>query len=122
MSVDGASCNCQITMSVFFRFQDAWPSGIQCQPCHMMFTDQSEINAHYDTAHAQTTSKVKREAPGARFACEICGRKSTTKQTLKHHLAAVHGVGDVKTFQCSVCSRVFNDKSNLARHIKTKHQ
>ena len=82
----------------------------------MMFTDQSAINAHYDTAHAAG------ENPNAKFSCDVCGKKVTTKQSLRQHMATMHGMGDVKTYQCDVCSRVFNDKSNLRAHVRKVHK
>ena len=92
-----------------------WPSCIQCQLCHMTFSDQSAINAHYDTVHSVT------ENPKARFGCEVCDKKFTSKTSLKQHLAFTHSIGDAKTFQCDICSRVFNYKSHLTRHIKSVH-
>ena len=85
----------------------------------MMFSDQSAISAHYDTAHAQSSGRP--EHPDARYGCEVCGRKFTRKYDLKTHLSAVHGVGDVKTFQCDLCSRVFKRKGDLERHVQNVH-
>ena len=82
----------------------------------MMFSDQSAINAHYDTAHAQHT---KRREPT--FECDVCGKKVTTKYSLKQHMSIAHGVGDVQKFECDVCSYVTKDKSNLRKHVKNKH-
>ena len=83
----------------FVCFQVWTPmTGIQCQICHMMFTDQAAINAHYDTAHATTA-----DHPEAIHECEVCGRKFVHKSDLKRHLSTVHGVGGVKSFQCNVC-------------------
>ena len=69
----------------------------------MTFSDQSAIIAHYDTAHAQSSSSSRPEHPDARHECEVCGRKFVYKTHLKRHLSTVHGVGDVKTFKCGVC-------------------
>ena len=99
-----------------------WPPGIQCQICHVMFSDQSAISAHYDTAHSQSSRPPRPEHPDARYECEVCGRKFTEKGNLKKHMSTVHGVGDVKTFQCDICSRVFKEKSKLARHKKAVHK
>ena len=100
-----------------------WSSGgIQCQICHMTFSDQSAISAHYDTAHAQSSSRPPRpEHPDARYECEVCGRKFIRKLNLKQHLSSVHGVGDVKTFQCDVCSYVAKQKGHLKRHLMYVH-
>ena len=88
----------------------------------MMFSDQSAISAHYDTAHAQSSSRPPRpEHPDARHECEVCGRKFVEKYHLKNHLSTVHGVGEVRTFQCDVCSRVFKEKGALTRHLNIVH-
>ena len=102
-------------------FLQIWSSGIQCQICHVTFSDQSAISAHYDTAHAQSSSSTKPEHPDARYECEVCGRKFTLKFNLKRHVATLHSVGDVKTFQCDVCSRVFKWKGALTRHFNIVH-
>ena len=85
-----------------------------------MFSDQSAISAHYDTAHAESGGKP--EHPDARHGCEVCGRKFTRKYDLKTHLSAVHDVGDVKTFHCNICSRVFKRKHVLEYHLKNVHK
>ena len=98
----------------------AWMGSIQCQICHMMFNDQSAISAHYGTAHAQSGGRP--DHPDARHACEVCGKKVTTKHSLKQHMANTHGIGDVMTFQCDICSKAFNQKSSLLRHLRLKHK
>ena len=101
-------------------FVQVWPPGIQCQICHMTFSDQSAISAHYDTAHAQSSGKP--EHPDARHECEVCAKKFTKKGNLKAHLSTIHGVGDVKTFECDVCSKVFKEKGNLTKHLQRVHK
>ena len=96
-----------------------WPPGIHCQLCHMAFEDQSAINAHYDTAHGDTARARRGEGT---YECELCGKKLSEKRWLKHHMATMHGVGDVKTFQCDICSHVFNHKGNLSVHMKRVHK
>ena len=88
----------------------------------MTFNDQSAINAHYDTAHAQSTGHSRPERPDARHECEVCGRKFTVKRSLSKHLLAVHGVGGIQTFQCDVCSQLFREKSSLRRHMAAAHE
>ena len=94
--------------------------GIQCQICRMMFSDQSAISAHYDTAHAQSSGS-RPEHPDARHECEVCGRKFTEKHHLRRHLSTVHGVGDFQSFQCNVCSYVSKHKHNLKTHLSRVH-
>ena len=84
-----------------------------------MFSDQSAINAHYDTAHTDTTRAKRGE--GA-YECDVCGKKFVVSNTLKRHLATVHGVGDVKTFQCELCPRVFSRKDVLYTHVRNVHK
>ena len=98
----------------------AWTTGIQCQICHMRFLDQSAINAHYDAVHTGTTPRAR--AGEGTHACDVCERRFSSKGYLRHHLAAVHGVGKARIFKCDVCSREFNVKSNLSAHIKRLHK
>ena len=87
----------------------------------MMFSDQSAINAHYDTAHSSKTTRRAKRGEGA-HECEVCCKKFTEKAKVRRHLATIHGIGDVKTFQCDVCLRVFNRKDNLREHVKKVHK
>ena len=105
---------------IYLICQQARTWDIQCQICYMTFSDQSAISAHYDTAHAQSSSS-RPEHPDARYECDVCYRKFTQKGSLKVHLSTVHGVGDVKTFQCDVCSKIFTHKSSLKLHLSTVH-
>ena len=66
-------------------------------------------------------SRGRREHPGAKHACDVCGRSFTEKFTLRRHLSSIHGVGDVKTFPCGTCSKVFKYKHHLKAHMKKKH-
>ena len=104
---------------MLFVFQ-SWPTGIQCQLCHMMFSDQSAITAHYDVAHSDTTRRAK---PGeGTHACDRCDKKFASKSSLAVHFRAVHAVGDVKTFKCDDCSKVFKYKHVLVRHVANVHK
>ena len=94
-------------------------TAIQCQICYMRFLDQSAINVHYETAHIGTSPRA-RPGEGA-HACEHCDKRYTSKQSLRHHLATSHGVGETRKFECDLCSRVFGQKSHLNRHIKQVH-
>ena len=86
----------------------------------MMFLDQSAISAHYNTAHGNTTTRAR---PGeGSHACDVCGRKYAQKDKLKLHMADVHGIGELKTFECHLCQRVFKHKHHLKSHLKRVHK
>ena len=83
----------------------------------MMFSDQSAINAHYDTAHAQGSDN-----PNAKYECTVCGKKVTSKKSLKQHMTNVHGLGEKRSFSCDLCSYVTSYKHDLNRHVKIVHK
>ena len=83
----------------------------------MTFSDQSEISAHYDTAHAQSSDK-----PNAKFECTVCGKKVTSKRSLEQHMTSVHGLGEKRSFSCDLCSYVTSYKTALNRHTRTVHK
>ena len=99
---------------VCFQFQ---PSGIKCQLCYMTFNDQSAINAHYDTVHAQGSDN-----PNAKYECTVCGKKVTSKRSLEQHKTNAHGLGDKRSFSCDLCDYVTSYKHHLARHVRTVHK
>ena len=118
-SGDNHLSQCDRLKNASLLLLQTWPPGIQCQICHMTFSDQSAISAHYDTAHAQSSGRP--EHPDARHECEVCGRKFTAKKHLYRHMRTVHRVGDVKTFKCDICSKTFTQKSSLKSHLETVH-
>ena len=110
---------CDIVLTINIPVLQALTIGLQCQICHVMFLDQSAINAHYDTAHTGTFQRAK---PGeGAHACDVCDKRFSSKPYLRHHMAKSHGVGEVEKFQCDLCSRVFGHKSHLNRHIRQIH-
>ena len=98
----------------------AFRPGIQCQLCHVTFSDHSALSVHYDTAHAQSSSRPQH--PDARYECEVCGKRYMARSKLKLHMADVHGIGELKTFQCDYCEKVFKQKVHLKSHMKFKHK
>ena len=101
-------------------FQEWFPSDIQCQLCPMMFSDQSSLSNHYETAHSDSSRRAK---PGdGMYECEVCGKKFTVNGNLKRHMSTIHAVGDVRTFPCALCSRSFSQKAHLTRHMKQVHK
>ena len=81
-----------------------------------MFSDHSALGAQYDTAHATGPSTERRHE------CELCGKKYVKKQALKLHMADVHGIGKLKTFQCDYCATAFKQKVHLQGHMKSMHK
>ena len=113
-----------ISLSLKNVLQDLM-SSVQCQLCPMTFSDQSAISAHYNTVHVRSNTRAppppRPEHPDAKYPCDICGRKFVAKRKVKLHQAAVHGVGDVKTFQCNECWKIFKRKGDLKRHLLRIH-
>ena len=103
-----------------FWFQ-TWPADVhaQCQLCLMTFSDESAISAHYDTAHAQRSSR--REHPDASYECKVCGKKFTRMNILKRHLATVHSA-DRARHECHDCGRKFTNKRKMKLHVRTAHK
>ena len=101
----------------------AWPPGIECQICHMTFSDQSAIIAHYGTKHGQPTRRRRSERGTGSQKCDICGMKFAAKSQLRFHQANAHGIDDTPpSFKCDLCSRQFNHKTVLKRHLAAVHR
>ena len=52
------------------------------------------------------------------FPCQQCGKKFTTKSSLKVH-ARLHG-GE-KTYHCEICPKSFNQIGHMRRHMEKVH-
>ena len=98
------------------------PPLIECQLCHMTFSDQSTISTHYDTEHRQPTRRRRAEHGTGNHECDICGKRYSVKQMLNIHRASAHGIGEVPSFQCEHCSRKFNHKGTLKQHLSLIHR
>ena len=64
-------------------------------------------------------SEKKPNKAKQRYSCEICGSSFTKKNSLKHHVEAIHE--GKRIHKCKFCSESFNAKSNLTRHINSLH-
>ena len=91
-----ASCQHGGVLTTYFSLLQVKGTAIQCQICYMRFLDQSAINIHYETAHIGTSPRAK---PGeGAHACDHCDKRYTSKQSLRHHLATSHSVGEAPKF------------------------
>ena len=111
-----------VTDAFVVTFLQKWTSALQCQMCHMTFSDQSAISAHYTTAHSHNIRTPRAKRGTGTNECEVCGKRYMGRDKLKMHMADVHGIGELKTFQCEFCPKVFKQKSHLQAHLKRKHE
>ncbi|CAJ0579459.1 unnamed protein product, partial [Mesorhabditis spiculigera] len=104
----------------------------QCRFCGHIFDDQSELSAHYTSAHADrkhyscpqcpAVFAVKRELAthsrthqGATpFTCEECGKEFGTRQLLKKHCMWHSGK---RNHVCPQCNSAFFQKGHLTQHL-----
>ena len=120
------------------------PVFIQCQLCHMQFSDQAAMFTHYSTVHSHINALVigpssssaagERDAAttaDSKHACLMCAMEFTLKATLNRHLSTVHNVKvsaaakncDVRfrPYQCQVCLKRFTQKHTLVTHLAVIH-
>lgn len=100
---------------------------VNCQQCHLGFTNASELKAHLKRVCTGNPSNPKRrqklslkqfytEADG-QFHCKICQKVIATKKYYQDHYQNYHR--DNKT--CTICNRTFASFVSYRRHKKSVH-
>ena len=97
-------------------------AAFQCDACPDRFSTRSNFNKHYK--HVHRWEKNIRLAFVAKSGCTICGVNSCSfsRELLKRHLLAKHGIMPAVDHQCDVCSVFFKSKYMLTSHMKREHR
>lgn len=82
---------------------------VQCQICHMEFSNISELKLHIQLHHAHDKNAFP-------FVCDMCNRGFFSQRGLQHHKEK-HSAG----FECQMCSKKFSYSRNLKRHQEVFH-
>ena len=87
--------------------------GFICKSCNKNFTNRNALDYH-EKQHELTVMKE---------ACDICGKRFSTKQTLKEHRELLHNeaVTGGSNFKCSFCEKTYQLKKSLDRHVRENH-
>lgn len=87
-------------------------TNFECDSCGQVFTSTIGLKEHKKYQHnSGTIAKLK---------CNECLKMFVKQQTLKTHIAGVHG-NNKRPFSCDVCQKSFKTNSTLFSHRKT-HQ
>ena len=76
----------------------------QCNICYKIFSSTGNRNAHVRNVHGE-----------ARFPCQHCDVKCSTKRLLQNHIRSHTG----EKFLCHECPRTFINKENYLRHLSS---
>lgn len=82
-----------------------------CIVCRQLFRHVGCYNSHCSSCHARPT-KPK---------CPICHLFFRTAAHKEFHLAAAHGIGEVKLHTCNLCHIAFPLMSDLQAHTRSSH-
>ncbi|KAJ9592314.1 hypothetical protein L9F63_001134, partial [Diploptera punctata] len=87
-----------------------------CKLCKTTFSSFSEIIQHRKShKHKDPEQSMKQQAHQNENVCNICGKRLSSKLTLKYHVI-LHS--DNKPFSCEVCAKKFPHKRKLYLHRK----
>ena len=79
---------------------------LYCTLCNKMFTSQSGLQRHINTAHKDPKDKP--------FKCQDCGKGFLSERTLKTHTNMHLGV---YPYHCQYCNKGFPNQDNLKGHL-----
>ena len=92
----------------------------KCTDCKKEFTLKRNLYRHSITTKHSYPFSLKIKGTGeAKFDCEICGKKFMKKESIQHHIKAIHE--GKKPFKCSICGIAFGYEKTLSRHIQNIH-
>ena len=85
----------------------------QCDLCHQLFNEESELKAHLEKNHS--SEEV--------FKCQECNDVYANAAALERHLSAVHPIIDDQSegllqvfYQCHLCEELLDDQDSLNKH------
>lgn len=101
--------------------------GIQCSLCLFMATDQSLLDGHFISKHAEVKQEDERLSLNNEHleiqaklisayktvACEFCDKKFSTKEERNQHKYRTHLK---KTYTCPKCGKTFTRPDNMKKH------
>ena len=82
------------------------------------------LNRHMKSQHQQNHEELSKEMR-ARFTCEKCDYKTTSKTVLKQHIELNHEQKRNKSSKrkvCNVCDKQFNKEATYINHMKNLHK
>ena len=66
--------------------------------------------------------KAALQGPKPMMKCSICPMLTSTKESLKRHIAVKHDMDETKQTVSNICKLTFANKANANRHIRTVHE
>ena len=107
-----------------------------CDQCDQLFTTQSNLNTHVQSAHegvkytrnqcdkqyaerSNLTKHIQKQHKGVKYACNQCDYQATRQFNLTTHIQSIHeGV----KYPCNQCDYKATMQNNLTKHIQSKHE
>ena len=92
----------------------------KCTACHLRFRVAETLQRHLAAVHNLPPGQEK---SSRQFQCEICGRVLLSRQSLKHHVLAVHeGISrPQKKGLCAYCGKICRTATALKEHQNKWH-
>lgn len=95
-----------------------------CQYCGKIYEQLNSLESHLHSIHIDIFRRhgIKKEKLRPHI-CDICFKGFTLTNSLRNHLAVIHGRSDLldHSYKCEQCGKIFAIKSRLEFHIQRVH-
>ncbi len=85
---------------------------VACEVCGQTLVSKDVLKRHMEKVHQKSSP--------ARYKCDLCDKKYSTRSYLRIHVTRDHL--QLSQFQCDCCEKAFGSKDTLKSHVRKVHE